>query len=97
MINLLEETLEVLQEYGITEETILWCGYKDGRWFSLERYKELANIEYNNGYGSVAIPSDLVIVGKDFWLERATYDGSEWWEFKQAPTKGEPLTVHSLV
>lgn len=23
---------------------------------------------------------DLVIVGKDFWLSREEYDGSEWWE-----------------
>jgi hypothetical protein len=96
MANLLEETLEVLQEHSIKEEDILRCGYRDGGWFSWDNFKELANIEYDDGYGSVEIPSDLVVVGKDFWLERAQYDGSEWWGFKQAPTKGEPLTVNSF-
>ena len=33
----------------------------------------------------------LVVVGKDFWLERNNYDGSEWWEFKQVPV--EPFEV----
>lgn len=26
-----------------------------------------------------------VVVGKDFWLERGEYDGSEWWSFKTTP------------
>ena len=32
---------------------------------------------------------DLLIVGKDFWLERVEYDGSEWWEFKTMPREPE--------
>lgn len=57
-------------------------------------FKSKADFNYDDGYGMAYIPTDLVVVGKDFWLERATYDGSEWWAFKTAPT--EPALTREL-
>lgn len=48
-----------------------------------------ADFIYNAGYGLPEIPTDLIVVGEDFWLERADYDGSEWWVFKTMPTEPE--------
>jgi hypothetical protein len=33
----------------------------------------------------------IIVVGKDWWLERHEYDGSEWWEFKTMPDKNKYL------
>ena len=40
---------------------------------------------YNSGVGSREISPGLVVVGKNWWLERHEYDGSEWWEYKTKP------------
>ena len=65
---------------------MLFCAL-DGH-FTFEKFKESAkNIYYDSGYGSNEIPMNLVIVGDNWWLERAEYDGSEWWEFKTLPIK----------
>lgn len=32
---------------------------------------------------------DLIIVGDTWWLERHEYDGCEWFEFKELPSKPE--------
>jgi hypothetical protein len=29
----------------------------------------------------------LRLIGKTFWIERAEYDGSEWWVYKEIPTR----------
>ena len=50
-----------------------------------------ANFFYDNGYGGNEIPMDLIVVGKDFWLERHTYDGAEWWEYKEIPEEPEDI------
>lgn len=42
-------------------------------------------INYDDGYGGQEIDSSLVIVGDDWWLERAEYDGAGWFEFKKQP------------
>ena len=85
-MTLLEETLQELKENNKTELDILWCGC-EGTYFNWEYFKEIANIEYDNGYGGAEIHLSLIIVGKNFWLERAEYGGSEWWDFKTYPKK----------
>ncbi|WP_421354963.1 hypothetical protein [Streptococcus suis] len=40
---------------------------------------------YDSGYGSANVATDLVVVGKNWWLERGEYDGSEWWNYKESP------------
>ena len=88
MRNLLEETVAVLKEQGMAPEDVAWVGSADGKFaINWEEFKEISNFEYDNGFGVQEIASDLVIVGKDWWLERHEYDGSEWWEFKRQPKR----------
>lgn len=96
--NFLEETIECLHDNGKTEADVLWVGRNYISYPSRERiiYKNTwehfcskANFEYDDGFGGAEIAEDLIVVGKDFWLERHEYDGSEWWEFKTMPTEPE--------
>jgi len=88
-MNLLQETLEILSEHGKTKDDVLWCGSEAFGYFTWEDFEELANDDYNESYGLQEVVTDLLIVGKDFWLERHEYDGSEWWEYKSFPKKPE--------
>lgn len=85
-INLLRETKQVLMEHGLSPEDVLWVG-RPGLNLKCDwaGFVKQANIIYDNGYGGAEIPEDLVVVGKDWWLERYEYDGAEWWEFQRAP------------
>lgn len=84
MANLLEETIEALEENGKSFDDVIGvCG--DKFQIPIEQFKELANREYNDGFGAQKVASDLKIIGKNFWLERHEYDGSEWWEYKTFP------------
>lgn len=98
MINLLKETIECINENGKQTSDVLWVGRDYHKYKTKENicYKTTwddfclkANFEYDDGYGGTEIPMDLIVVGKDFWLERHEYDGSEWWEFKTMPVEPE--------
>ena len=86
-MNLLKETVEFLKSNDKTTSDIVWCGNKEFGFFGWEDFMEIANVEYNNGFGSPKIAEDLLIVGKDFWLARSEYDGSESWDFHTYPKK----------
>ena len=85
-MNLLKETLEILEENNKTEKDVLFVEYKG--YFDFERFKAIADFDYDDGYGGAEIPN-IGIVGDNWWLERREYDGSEWWEFKTIPKKSE--------
>lgn len=85
-MNLLQETIEKLKEHNKTWDDVLWIGGSEFS-ISIEDFKILANCEYDNGYGSQIVAQDLKIVGKDWWLERSEYDGSEWWDYMTFPIK----------
>ncbi len=87
MINLKDETIEKLAYNHKTEADVLWVGVKEGVNFSWEVFKKLADKEYDHGYGVENVALDLIIVGNSWWLERHEYDGLEWWEYKELPTK----------
>jgi len=89
-MNLLKETLEILAKNNKTPKDVLWIGSKDG-YSTWENFERLADTIYSSGYGSIEVAEDLVIVGKDWWLERGEYDGSEWWEFKRKPKQPKTL------
>lgn len=97
MVNLLAETLRILEENGKTPEDVFWVGTKDGEHvITWEEFDSLADDDYNNGFGGSQVNDDLVVVGKNWWLERGEYDGSEWWEFKTLPKKSknpQPMTA----
>lgn len=85
-MNLLNETLNILKENGETPADVRWVGRESANAkCSWDDFSKQADFEYNNGYGWQEIPADLVAVGDNWWLERAEYDGSEWWEFKTIP------------
>ena len=98
MVNLLEETLEIIQNHGKTTDEIKFVKCKWNKWTSSgviyyeyymtwDDFVSQANRRYDDGYGGTIVEDDLQIVGKNWWLERHEYDGSEWWEFKSLPKK----------
>ena len=80
--NLLKETKSLVRG-----RPVLWCGSPDWGWFTWEEFCELADREYDAGYGGEEVAEDLIVVGDDCWLERHSYDGAEWWEEKKMPVK----------
>jgi len=86
-MSLLEETINILKEENKTPDDILWCGSKTFGYFTWNDFERIADTQYDSGYGGQEVATDLLIVGKNFWLERHEYDGSEWWEYKEQPTK----------
>lgn len=89
-INLLQETINVLNVHGKSLEDVKWVGTYNLA-IPIEQFLELADVEYNNGYGGEEVYTNLLVVGNNWWLERGTYDGSEWWEFKQLPKKPKKI------
>lgn len=85
-MNLLNETIEKLKEHEKTPDDVLWVG-NHTTYTTWEDYERVANIDYDDGFGGNEIADSLLVVGKDFWLERGEYDGSEWWNYKEYPIK----------
>src|SRR5437868_4190620 len=90
-INLLDETLAFLVENGKSGKDVIWVGNEDGTLaISWLEFTTCANQIYNNSsHVGVLVAMDLVVVGKDWWLERHDYEGAEWWEFKTLPQRTE--------
>ena len=87
MDNLLKETEIYIEMWGKKVTDVKWVGSEDYGWFTWEDFKELANVDYDDGFGAQEVAKDLLVVGEDWWLERHEYDGSEWWELKELPVK----------
>lgn len=83
-MNLLKETMSVLDRHGKSIGDIVWVGCSDFK-ISMDQFLDLSNKTYDDGYGTQEVARDLIVCGSDFWLERHEYDGSEWWEFKTLP------------
>ena len=87
--NLYNETCDMLSRIGKTWDDVRYVQIDDI--YTLPEHIAAAlNIDYNDGYGTAEINLSLKIVGNDWWLERAEYDGSEWWAYKTMP---EPPTI----
>lgn len=85
-MNLLNETRDILLSNNKTFDDVLFVGDEATHTkVTVKEFLEHANVEYKNGFGIEEINTDLILVGKDFWLERHEYDGSEWWEYKSMP------------
>ena len=90
MRNLWEETIKKLADHKKSfNDVIAICG--NDFQITKEDFEKYSNIEYDSGYGSAKVAEDLLIIGNVFWLGRHEYDGSEWWEFKQMPTRYKEL------
>jgi hypothetical protein len=95
-MNLLKETIDFLKEYEKSPKDVLWVGTNKS-FCSWHEFERVANIEYDDGYGTKEVDLSLKVVGQDFWLERHEYDGSEWWEFKTQPTKPDTYNENIVV
>jgi hypothetical protein len=95
-MNLLKETLYILEQNNKSEKDILWIGNLQFK-ITWENFKQIADVEYDSGYGSSQVAQDLLIVGNGWWLERGEYDGSEWWSYKETPRMPNgTITISSL-
>ena len=92
-MNLLHETINVLSQHGLTSADVEWVGNcLNDTWGTWEDFVKLADFDYDNGFGLQEINASLVVMGKNWWLERVEYDGSEGWQFQtkaHQPTKNE--------
>ena len=88
MNNLLKETEACIKGIDKTPEDIRWIGSRNGEYAcTWGQFKELADFEYDSGFGSQKVARDLVITFTDgSWLNRYEYDGSEGWCFNEVPT-----------
>lgn len=85
MRNLWEETIEVLKDHGKTFDGVRFIQGNDFK-ITKENFENVAKkTNYDSGYGSADVATDLVVVGKNWWLERGEYDGAEWWDYKESP------------
>ncbi|MFU2163851.1 hypothetical protein ACMZ6Z_03430 [Streptococcus pluranimalium] len=85
MRNLWEETIEVLKKHGKTFDGVRFIQSNDFK-ITKENFEKVAKkTNYDSGYGSANVATDLVVVGKNWWLERGEYDGAEWWNYKESP------------
>ena len=91
MTNLLKETEACIKRIYNTPEDIKWIGSYSGEYAcTWGQFKELADFEYDSGFGSQKVALDLVIVFTDgSWLDRYEYDGSEGWRSHRVPTIGD--------
>lgn len=80
MANLLKETIQILKYNGKSLNDVEWIGLQDG-YITLDEFEKHADRYYNNGYGGIEVNDDLIIMGKDWYLTRDEYDGSEWWNY----------------
>ena len=93
---LLTETKEFLRQHDKTIDDIIAIGGNDFR-IPIEDFLKLADKGYDSGFGAQEVAADLILLGKDFWLERHEYDGSEWWEYKELPGRILNLPVNKNV
>lgn len=97
MANLLTETQDIMDYIDKFWTDVDWIGSfgKQGVEISIENFLQIAaDTEYDSGYGWPEIVVDLVIVFNDgSWLQRAEYDGSEWWEYHKTPARPSEKAV----
>ena len=97
--NLLEETLEDIKEAEHKIREIEFVGSLEAEVkISWSKFRSLAKeTNYDGGYGSVEVISDLIIVFNDgCQLVRHEYDGSECWQHIPSPAhrpEGESKTL----
>lgn len=95
-MSLLNETKKAIEQSGHTPEQIVFIGSESsGHSCTWEEFKVLADVEYDSGFGSQKVATDLIIAFKDgqkMW--RGEYDGSEWWNYSKPvklPSERKPI------
>ena len=80
-MNLLQETIEYLNENNKSIDDVLEVFCDDFKIYKNEFIDISSQTEYDSGFGGQEVASDLKILGMDFVMIRHEYDGSERWEF----------------
>ena len=75
-MNLKKETMRIMKEHHKTPRDIIWVGCRDFQ-IPIDQFWKLADVEYNNSFGSPKVAQDLVVVGEDWYLQRNDYDGMD--------------------
>ena len=87
--NLKEETLNKIKDIGKTIEDIEYGTIVDDtKIYTIDSVSDLDKLDfrYYAGYGTQEVSGNIVF--KDgTWLDRAEYDGSEWWEYYKKPER----------
>lgn len=87
IVNLKDETIEKIHKLNKIEADVDYVATLDGS-LTFDEFKEMADFEYNSGFGAEEIRLDLSIVFKDgTWLGRFEYDGAEEWVYHSLPKK----------
>ena len=96
MTNLLQETIQCIEDSGHEIQDIVFIGsVVSGHSCTWDDFLLLADVEYDSGFGAQEVAHDLTIVFRDgstMW--RNEYDGSEWWEYSKPvkiPTKQKQI------
>jgi hypothetical protein len=100
MRNFLEESRKEIEESGHTPDDIVFIGSEEsGHQCSFDEFCQLADFNYDYGYGACKIAKDLVIVFSDGQkMIRQEYDGSEWWDIlKPFSPPSNNLPIRSLL
>jgi len=98
-MNLLDETLLCIADSGHSTEDIRFIGSDDGKYVcTWGEFQKLANVDYDNGFGTQHVAQDLIIGfsdGQQMW--RHEYDGSEYWNYSRPlPVAKNPKSITSL-
>ena len=95
-MNLLEETIQDIEESGHEIEDIVFIGSeKTGHRCDWDQFVILADRDYSRGFGAAEVAQDLIIVFSDRnTMTRGEYDGSEWWQYSKPfsePEESRPI------
>lgn len=86
-MNLYETLTKCLSSNGHTFKELLWIGCTDYE-ITLENFCKIAKKTPDNEFiGSDNIPTDLLDVGADFWIERVETATNYIWEYKSFPQR----------
>lgn len=82
-MNFLKETKNVIKESGHNLKDVMFIGSSNGEYrMNWDKFRDVADFEYDSGFGSQEIAVDLIIYFNDHtYIVRGEYDGSEWWEY----------------
>lgn len=89
--NLWKETIEALKVRHKTWDDVEWVGTRKIVIPKTVFEKAARALNYDSGFGAQVVVEDLLIVGKDWFMERHEYDGAESWHFKEHPKKPEAV------
>lgn len=90
-MNFQRETLEAIERSRHTIEDVMFIGSSDGMYrMTMDKFLQVSDFEYDDGYGSPKIAQDLIIYFKDkTYITREEYDGAEWWQINNVNVYSE--------